>query len=243
MNTETDKTVMKYRVFTARNPKTGGSLLRPIVVNRSTLNTRQIVAYAKTAGYVRGQTKDLEGLLGGFIQAMQDRALAGYSINVNNWFIVSGQLKGSVGEDRLLSAANSYHVTLTATKELKASIDNFSWQRVDEGVVIKVESLASPGGVKDQIIKSKTITASGKNLSYHEDWGDSVSVSWREGDETRSAAIVPIEQSETYLRFDWIAELADVPVETDLTFVFRLHAEKDGSEQVSTRTVQLVSAS
>ena len=239
----TDKTTMEYRVFTARNPKTGGTLLRPLVVNRSTLNMRQIVAYAKTAGYVRGQTKDLEGLLGGFIQAMQDRALAGYSINVNNWFIVSGQLRGSVGEDRLLTAANSYHVTLTATKDLKASIDDFAWQRVDEGVIIKVESLASPGGVRDEVIKSKAITASGKNLSYHADWGDSVTVSWQEEGETQSAAITPSEQSETYLRFDWIAALAEVPADTYLTFTFRLHATKDGAEQVTSRTVRLVSAS
>lgn len=86
-----DKVSMNYRVFTAHNPKTGGTLLRPVVTNRNGMTMKQLVAYAKTANYVRGQQKDLEGLLGGFIEAMQDRAKAGYSINVNDWFIISGQ--------------------------------------------------------------------------------------------------------------------------------------------------------
>lgn len=238
----TEKSTLEYRVITARNPKTGGALLRPLVVNRKSLNLRQVVNYAKTAGYVRGQTKDLEGLLGGFIQAMQDRALAGYSVNVNDWFIISGQLKGSVGEDRLLSAANSYHVTITATKDLKATIDDFAWQRVDEGVVVKVESLTSPDGVKDEIILSKSILAIGKNLSFNTEWGDSVTVTWQEDGEDKSATLTPSEQSATYLRFDEVTALSNIPAGTSLTFTFKLHATKDGAEQSSIRTVLLVSA-
>ena len=46
---------------------------------------------------------------------MQARALAGYAINVNDWFIISEQLKGTVGEDRQLNAANTYHLTITAS--------------------------------------------------------------------------------------------------------------------------------
>lgn len=239
----TTKTTLDYRVVKVLNPQTGETLLRPVIVNRNTLNMKQVVAYAKTAGYVRGQTKDLEGLLGGFIQAIQDRALAGYTVNVNDWFIVSGQLKGTVGEDRQITAENSYRVTLTAAKDLKATIDDFSWHRVDEGVIIKVESLTSPDGVKDQIIKSKAILAIGKNLSYHKDWSDSVSVTWEEEGIVKSATLEPSEQSETYLRFDNVAALASIPADSVLTFTFKLHATEEGAEQTSTRSVRLIAAS
>ena len=92
----TDKTTMKYRVFTSRNPKTGGALLRPIIVDRQTMNFRQLVAYARSAGFVCGQQMDLEGAIGGLLEAAKDRSLAGYAINFNNWFIISGRIRGPV---------------------------------------------------------------------------------------------------------------------------------------------------
>ena len=238
-----EKTLMNYRVITARNPKTGGSLLRPVVTNRNTMNLRQLVAYAKNAGFVRGQTKDLEGLLGGFTQAMQDRSLAGYSINVNDWYIISGQLKGKVGEDRQLTSKNSYHVTITATKDLKASIDDFSWQRIDEGAIIKIESITSPGGRKGEVTKTKAIVANAKNAAFNASWGDSAKVAWTDADgEAHSLSLTPSEVAETYLRFDWPTGLADVPVGTELTFSFCLHGGEGAAEQPSTMTAKLVAA-
>ena len=241
MNTS-EKATMKYRVATVRNPKTGGSLLRPYITDRPTMTLKQLVAYAKTAGYVRGQQKDLEGLLGGFTEAMKDRALAGYSINVNDWYIISGQLKGTVDESRQLSDANDYHVTITATKDLKASIDDFSWTRVDEGVIIKVESITSPGGNKGEVTKTKAIVANGKNLSYNAAWGDSIKVTWTEGTEAKSLDLTPSEIAETYLRIDWPTGLADVPNGTELTFTFRLHGGEDAAEQLTTVTAKFVIA-
>jgi len=237
-----DKTKMKYRVFTARNPKTEGTLLRPVVTSRNSLTMRQLVAYAKSANFVRGQQKDLEGLLGGFIEAMQDRAKAGYSINVNDWFIISGQLRGTVGEDRTLTAANEYHVTITASKDLKVDIDNFSWSRVDDsGVVIKVDNISSPGGKVGEVVKTKAIVANGKNLSYNSAWGDSIKVTYV-GLET-PIALTPSEQSESYLRFDWPTALADVPAGTELVFEFKLHGGEGLAEQSALKTVTLVAAS
>ena len=234
---------MQFCVFAARNPKTGATILRPAVTRRNTMNLRQLVAYAKNAAYVTGQTKNLEGQLGGFIQAMQDRALAGYSINVNDWFIISGRLKGTVDETRQLTSDNEYHVTITATKDLKASIDDFYWQRVDEGVIIKVESITSPGGKKGEVTKTKTIVANAKNAAFNAAWGDTAKVEWTDEDgEAHSLALTPSEVAETYLRFDWPTGLADVPVGTVLTFSFRLHGSEGSAEQPSTLTATLVAA-
>lgn len=238
-----DKTAMQFRVISARNPKDGSTILRPVVTNRSSLSMKQVVAYAKTAGFVRGQQKDLEGLLGGFIEAMQDRAKAGYVINVNDWFVIGGQLRGTVGEDRALTSNNEYRVTITASKDLKVGIDAFSWSRIDDnGVIMKVDSITSPNGNKDEITKTKAIVANGKNLAFNAAWGDKVIVSWKVDDEEKSAELTPSEQSETYLRFEWPEGLNDIPVNTVLNFSFRLHGENEGAEQVSTHSAKLIAA-
>ena len=91
-----DKPQMFYCVRTGHNPITKEAAFVPYIVDRKTLSLSEVVAYAKTAGYMRGQQKDLEGLVNGFIEAMRDRAKAGYSIDVNDWFLVKGYLKGKL---------------------------------------------------------------------------------------------------------------------------------------------------
>ena len=175
---------LKYKVVAGYNPKTGGTLMRPVIVDRPTIALRGVVEYARTAGYVRGQTKDLEGLLGGFIQAIQDRAQQGYSINVNDWFIIAGQLTGQVGETGALTEANGYHVGIRASKDLKVGIDQFSWTNVDDTADRpKVEHLQSIGGSRDREIFAKAnIVVAGKNLVYNAA-SDKITASWQEKDE------------------------------------------------------------
>ncbi|MGN0847226.1 MAG: hypothetical protein ACI4RA_07570 [Kiritimatiellia bacterium] len=205
------------------------------------MNLRQLVAYAKTAGFVRGQQRDLEGLLGGFIEAMQDRAKAGCSININGWFVISGQLKGTVGEDRKLTSANDYHVTISASKDLKVDISNFSWSRVDDDVPIaKIERLCSTNGTQGEIIRMQEFVAIGRNFSFNTTWGDRIIVSWTEDENEKSADLTPSSKGLTYLHFDWPEALESVPTGTELTFTFRLHVEEGAPEQVCTKTAKLV---
>ena len=74
-----NKPKMYYRVRTTKNPFTKEFLYIPHVVDRKTLSLSQIVEYAKTVGYMRGQQEGLEGLANGLIEAMRDRAKAGYT--------------------------------------------------------------------------------------------------------------------------------------------------------------------
>ena len=228
-----EKSKMKYRVANCKNPKTGGAMLRPIITDRPTMSLKSLVEYAKNASYVRGQTKDLEGLLGGFIQAMQDRAKAGYSINVNDWFIISGQLRGQVDATGLLSDTNSYHVTITASKDLKVGIDNFSWENVgDDGENVRISGLSYVGAPQDkQLKKTVAIWVSGRNLAYVAEAGDKVTINWSEPGEggtpvEKTADIVPTESDFGHMKFDWPTALNDAPVGTEVAFSFRTHGGK-----------------
>jgi hypothetical protein len=76
------KPSMKFRVVQGRNPKTGGTVQRPLIVERETYYLDQVVQYALNAGYVRGQFHDMRGALNGFIQAMQQLGKDGKAVNL-----------------------------------------------------------------------------------------------------------------------------------------------------------------
>ena len=235
---------MEYSTAAVRNPKTGETMIRPYVTNRKTMNMRSLVAYAKKAGYVRGQQKDLEGLGGGLLEAAKDRALAGYIVNFNDWFIISGQLKGSVDETRQLTDANSYHVTITATKILKGDINDYDWHCVDDSSVrVRITGLSYSGAPADgRLMKNKDIYVNGRNLFFIA--GDSCTMTWTEDGEEKSATITPTESDFNHMKFAWPAALDEVPADTEVTFTFRTRGGvEEGQFQPNTRTAKVVSAS
>lgn len=122
----------KYRVITAMNPKTKTKdLLRPVVTERETYYSDNVVEYALKNGYVRGQYHDMLGALNGFIQAVQELGKEGKDVNLSNWLRVHGELTGTVDpKDPVLTEKNSFRVNITALKELKRKASDFSWTRV-----------------------------------------------------------------------------------------------------------------
>ena len=163
----TAKPKLKYRVVQGRNPKTGDPMNRPQIAERDTYTTDQVVEYALNAGYVRGQFHDMRGALNGFIEAVQQLGKDGKSVNLNDWLRVHGELTGSCDETRRLSAKNGYRVRITALKELKRDVGEFSWVNVDSaGIVVKVNTLMYNGSPVDgRIMKAKEIIVTGKNLT------------------------------------------------------------------------------
>ena len=180
----TIKPKMKYRIVKGRNPKTGDPILRPQIAERETYMTDQVVEYALNAGYVRGQFHDMRGALNGFIEAVQQLGKDGKSVNLNDWLRVHGELTGSCDETRRLGAKNGYRVRITALKELKRNVDEFSWTNVDTtGIIVKIDTLMYNGSPVDgRIMKTKVIIVTGKNLAFDAEAGDMVTLSWKEGE-------------------------------------------------------------
>ena len=161
------KPSMKFRVVQGRNPKTGGTVQRPLIVERETYYLDQVVQYALNAGYVRGQFHDMRGALNGFIQAMQQLGKDGKAVNLNNWLRIHAELTGTVGESRQLSERNEMRVNITALQDLKSDWTQFSWTNVDDtGAMPKIDTILSPGGKPWEIVKSKGILVTGRNLYF-----------------------------------------------------------------------------
>ena len=224
-----NKPSMKYRVVQGRNPRTGGTIQRPQIVDRETYYLDQVVEYALNAGYVRGQFHDMRGALNGFIEAIQQLGRDGKAVNLNNWLRVHAELTGQVGESRQLSSANELHVVITALQDLKSDWTKFSWTNVeDSGVIPKIDTILSPGGKPWEIVKTKGILVTGRNLYFDAAKGDTASISYGEGDAAVTLAITPTEIDYSHMLFGWPAELEEVAAGTKLTLSFRTCAGVEG---------------
>lgn len=241
----TSKPKLKYRIVSGRNPKTGDPMLRPQIVERETYKTDQVVEYALNAGYVRGQFHDMRGALNGFIEAIQQLGKDGKAVNLNDWLRVHGELTGSVDETRRLSAKNGYRVNITALKELKREVDEFSWTSIDaSGIIVRIDTLMYNGSPADgRIMKTKSIIVTGKNLAFDAEAGDTVTLTWLDGEETKTLSIVPTASDYSHMEFAWPTELDEVAEGTEITFSFRTRGGVEGGEvQLNTKAASVVAA-
>ena len=225
---------MYYRVRTTKNPFTKESMNIPHVVDRKTLSLSQIVEYAQTVGYMRGQQEDLEGLANGLIEAMRDRAKAGYTIDVKDWFLIKGFLKGKLDETQRLGANNSYCVRIKTKKELKFSLDDFSWTCVDSDKPMHITGIFGAGGQSGVINPNGPIVATGTNLAYTS--GDSLTLSWIEDNlEKTIVCAQPRHVTDLSIAFNW-PKKTEIPEGTEVKLAYRLRRTPESYECVMTKT-------
>ena len=238
------KPQMKFRVVQGHNPRTGGTIQRPQIVDRETYYMNQVVDFAKNAGYIRGQLEDLKGNANGLIEAVKKLGQMGKAVNLNNWLRIHAELTGTVGESRQLTDENELRVRITTLSDLKANVSDFSWQNVeDSGVIPKVEMILSPGGKPWEAVKTRGILVTGRNLFFDAAKGDTATISWGEGASAQSITVTPTESDYSHMLFAWPTALAEVEAGTKLTFSFRTCAGiEGGSVYQMTKVVTLVAA-
>ena len=221
---------MTYKVVRAKNHLTGETYRRPVITNRHSMGMKKLIEFAIKGGYMRGQLKDLIGSVSGFFEAVKDRALAGYTINLGDMLIISGHLQGTVDESlSLTKEKNEYHLSVRVKKEMQVPLDTFAWVREDDnGKHPKIEKISSPQDTEDgEIKKSAEINVIGNNLLFTPANGDKVVISWVEDDEVMSATITPKASRRLGMDFDWPVALSEVEAGTEVTFTFHLY-EDDG---------------
>lgn len=81
-----------------------------------------------------------------------------------------------------------------------------------------IDKVATEGA--EGIVKGEAFAATGSHLSYGE--GDSVTVKWTEDGVEKLLVVTPSNTAPAKMDFDWDAGLADIPDNTELTFVFSL---------------------
>ena len=85
---------------------------------------------------------------------------------------------------------------------------------------MSIDSIKSEGS--EGILKGEAFVATGENISYDADAGDTVTVKWAEDGEEKSETITPQSVSETAMNFDAVDAFDDLPDNTELTFEFSI---------------------
>ena len=102
---------------------------------------------------------------------------------------------------------------------LQTAFRKVKYLRIDEPTMT-IDSIKSEGS--EGILKGEAFVATGENISYDADAGDTVTVKWTEDGEEKSETITPQSVSETAMNFDAVDAFDDLPDNTELTFEFRI---------------------
>ena len=132
------KTKMQYRtspMTNLRSGQTSATKRRPHIVNVRMYNEDELVRFALDNNYIEGAKYELaKGIVKGVVEAERALISAGNAVRIDGWMKYEPRLKGSVdAEKRTLSKSNTLIIGIRALKEMKLSLDSFSWQCVDEG--------------------------------------------------------------------------------------------------------------
>ena len=241
-----EKYEIRYRVLPFTHPVTKAKYLRPLIVERQTYSLSQLVTFALSGGYVRGQHADICGTVHGIIEAIQELGRQGHAVNLGDYLRVHGELTGRIDEvTRRVGPGNGYRMVLTPLKKMRGKLSDFNWVNVDElEGRLRVSSIAS-GDCRelDRILPGKTIFVTGNYLTVRPERGDSVVATWLDSSGVEQhAALVPTRNGTICLEFAPFAALDALPAGTEVTFTFRLHVgtSPDAPEQVARHTVTLL---
>ena len=240
------KPKIMYRISRGRNPKTGADLQRPVITRRETYTTDMAVQRGLDSGYMRGQFHDVRAVMDGTIATWQQLLKEGKAVHIGNWLRLQFNATGTVGDDRQLTDANGLALSITPLQDLQVKASDYEWVCVDDTAnEPTIEYGSSPNGKRGEMIKTKSIVFTGRNLKY-DSATDSVKIAWTEDGEAKTATLVPTEVSDTYLRFDWPTSLAEVEAGVEIAWSFRfwLPVGVDEKREVyRSETLKLVAAS
>ncbi len=133
------KVKLQYKTATMKDTTTKEVIAdkrRPYITGLRIYNLDELVKFALDNNYIEGAKYELaKGIVKGAIEAERALILAGNAVSIDNWVKYEPRLKGSVAANvRTLSAKDNQLVCgISALKEMKLSLDSFSWQLVDEG--------------------------------------------------------------------------------------------------------------
>ena len=225
------KAIMPFKTQAIRNIKTGledTRISRPRLVNVKSYNLDGLVKFALGNNYIEGAKYELaKGIVKGVIEAQRELVRQGNAVSIDGWVKYEPRLKGSVdAKKRTLTSENQIIVGVTALKELKLALSDFSFTCIDEDLKPKDEGPAiayaySAGHEDDRTHihydEANTLHIVGERLS-----GATVKVSYTDSDGDM-AIDVPAErvmETEAGIAIDgdWLAETLPSGLSADVTF-------------------------
>ena len=160
------KIKLNYKTAMMKDSKTKEVIAdrrRPYIVGLRIYNLDELVKFALDNNYIEGAKYELaKGIVKGAIEAERALVLAGNAVSIDGWVKYEPRLKGSVAAGkRTLTKDNALDMGISALKEMKLSLDTFSWQLVDEGFTPDPDPEPTPTPTGDE-----PVVTSGHSSGY-----------------------------------------------------------------------------
>ena len=138
------KANMPFKTQPIRNMKTGMEDTKkrtPRLVNVKSYNLDALVEFALDNNYIEGAKYELaKGIVKGVIEAQRALVKMGNAVSIDAWVKYEPRLRGSVDAiKRQITGDNQIIVGVTALKELKLALDDFSFRCIDDDLKPKDE--------------------------------------------------------------------------------------------------------
>ena len=171
------KANMPFKTQPIRNMKTGMEDTKkrtPRLVNVKSYNLDALVEFALDNNYIEGAKYELaKGIVKGVIEAQRALVKMGNAVSIDAWVKYEPRLRGSVDAiKRQITGDNQIIVGVTALKELKLALDDFSFTCIDDdlkpkGEIPAIEYLYSAGheDEHDAIYEGAAFALKGTNLA------------------------------------------------------------------------------
>jgi hypothetical protein len=222
---------MPFKTQPIRNMKTGKEDTEkrtPRLANVKCYNLDALVEFSLDNNYIEGAKYELaKGIVKGVIEAERALVKMGNAVSIDGWVKLEPRLKGSVdAKKRTITAENQIIVGVTALKEMKLSINDFSFTCIDDdlkpketGPVIKYAYSAGHEDDRDSIFydEANTLHIVGERLS-----GAAVKVTYTDsdGDMTIDVPADRIMETDAGIAIDgdWLVETLPSGLSADVTF-------------------------
>ena len=171
------KANMPFKTQPIRNMKTGMEDTKkrtPRLVNVKSYNLDALVEFALDNNYIEGAKYELaKGIVKGVIEAQRALVKMGNAVSIDAWVKYEPRLRGSVDAiKRQITGDNQIIVGVTALRELKLALDDFSFRCIDDdlkpkGDVPAIEYLYSAGHEEehDALYEGAAFALKGTNLA------------------------------------------------------------------------------
>ena len=232
---------VNYEAYDQTNPKTGKKELRcGKIVNKRTLKGIELAQRYQEMGIGTGiATKVFAGIIDAIPTANRALALDGYSV-WDGMTITQLKMLGQLGKNDAIGPKTEVYLDITPRSDMKvtkADVDSFV--NVTPSVAkAEIQNLNWNGSTAaGEIKKEENIMATGSNLTFNADIGDSITFEY--GGETVSCSVDGSGYS--MISIAWPAQLSEAAVGTEVAFTFTLHGgDAAATPKTITKTAKIV---
>ena len=205
------------------------------IVNKKELAIDELAGKLIDDGFVKSLRKDeLKAVLDAYYRGAKQYVYEGYIVRTG-FASLQAKIKGKLGENDSIGSDTKLFVALTARDDLKLSKNECSFHNVAEQASVSIQAIATVGSTTAGTwTKNKNVIATGSNLVFNKDIGDTVTATFTVEGEARTAELTVKSSQYNSMELTWHEDLFYVTAGDPVELTFTLHG---GNADVNPKTI------